>query len=146
MALNQGRIHRFMEKTRKKRDKDKKSEDAGYTVTREQESLRKKVLKLMKKQKPHQVQKLVRGEDDSKPWGQGAQAKVCVLVTFSDDILIYLSSSFRKSFFKVGSCLIELLLDTAYIQSPVSQSPDGPPDFRPAFRHSLRTIITKEQQ
>ena len=60
-----------MEKTRKNRDKDKKSEEAGYTVTREQESLRKKVLKLMKKQKPHQVRKLVRGEDDSKPWGQG---------------------------------------------------------------------------
>ncbi|URE41883.1 hypothetical protein MUK42_07982 [Musa troglodytarum] len=118
---HEGRIHRFLEKTRKKRDKDKKSEEAGYTVTREQESLRKKVLKLMKKQKPHQVQKLVRGEDDSKPWGQDAQAKV-------------------------GSCLIGLLLDTAYIQSPVSQSPDGPPDFRPAFRHSWRTIITKEQQ
>ncbi|CAL9063119.1 unnamed protein product [Musa banksii] len=71
VGLNQGRIHRFMEKTREKRDKDKRSEDAGYTVTREQESLRKKVLKLMKKQKPHQVRKLVSGEDDSKPWGQG---------------------------------------------------------------------------
>ncbi|KAJ6823325.1 DNA-directed RNA polymerase 1B, mitochondrial-like [Iris pallida] len=74
----------------------------------------------MKQQKLHLVRKIVKGQDDSKPWGQDAQAKV-------------------------GSRLIELLMETAYIQPPVDQRADGPPDIRPAFRHSLRTII-KEQQ
>ncbi|XP_073003649.1 DNA-directed RNA polymerase 1, mitochondrial-like [Typha latifolia] len=115
------RIHRFLEKTRKKNNKDKKNEDKeGDTVTEEQEFLRKKVTNLMKKQKLHQVRKIVKEQDDSKPWGQDAQAKV-------------------------GSRLIELLIETAYIQPPISQSADGPPDIRPAFKHSLRTI-TKEQQ
>ncbi|XP_010929072.1 DNA-directed RNA polymerase 2B, chloroplastic/mitochondrial [Elaeis guineensis] len=115
------RIHRFLEKTRKKADKDKKNEDVeGATLAKEQEFLRKKVTNLMKKQKLRQVRKIVRGQDDSKPWGQDFQAKV-------------------------GSRLIELLMETAYIQPPVSQSADGPPDIRPAFRHSLRTV-TKEQQ
>ncbi|RRT75284.1 hypothetical protein B296_00003324, partial [Ensete ventricosum] len=36
----------------------------------------------------------------------------------------------------VGSRLIELLMETAFIHPPVSQSADGPPDIRPAFRHS----------
>lgn len=48
-------------------------------------------------------------------------------------------------FVKVGSRLIELLMETAYVQPPVDQAADGPPDIRPAFRHSLRTV-TKEQR
>ncbi|KAJ0988251.1 hypothetical protein J5N97_006607 [Dioscorea zingiberensis] len=115
------RIHRFLEKTKKKTGKEKKIEDSeSATVTKEQEILRKKVTNLMKKQKLHQVRKIVKGQDDSKPWGQDAQAKL-------------------------GSRLIELLMETAYVQPPVDQSADGPPDIRPAFRHSLRTV-TKETQ
>ncbi|KAJ6794908.1 DNA-directed RNA polymerase 1B, mitochondrial-like [Iris pallida] len=115
------RIQKFLEKTRKKSQKAEGNEDGeGNTVAKEQEFLRKKVTKLMKQQKLYQVRKIVKGQDDSKPWGQGAQAKV-------------------------GSRLIELLMETAYIQPPVDQRAEGPPDIRPAFRHSLKTVA-KEQQ
>ncbi|GLT66444.1 hypothetical protein SLA2020_388090 [Shorea laevis] len=50
-------------------------------LTKEQEHLRKKVTKLMKKQKVHQVRRIVKEQDDSKPWGQEAQVKVgCRLI------------------------------------------------------------------
>ncbi|XP_077237659.1 DNA-directed RNA polymerase 1B, mitochondrial-like [Tasmannia lanceolata] len=115
------KIHRFLEKTRKKTEKEKKNEGGELdSVTKEQEILRKRVTDLMKKQKLHQVRKIVKGQDHSKPWGQEIQAKV-------------------------GSRLIDLLIQTAYIQPPVDQLADGPPDIRPAFRHSLKNVM-KEQQ
>lgn len=46
---------------------------------------------------------------------------------------------------QVGCRLIQLLIETAYIQPPVDQLGDGPPDIRPAFMHSLRTV-TKDAQ
>lgn len=42
---------------------------------------------------------------------------------------------------QVGSRLIELLIQTAYIQPPVDQLADCPPDIRPAFIHTLKTIV-----
>jgi len=74
----------------------------------------------MKKQKLRQVRKIVKNQDDSRPWGQDAHAKV-------------------------GSRLIELFIETAHIQPAASQSLDGLPDIRPAFRHEMRTV-PKEQQ
>lgn len=115
------RIHKFLEKTRKKPSKDMKNGNGEVdSLTKEQESLRKKVTNLMKKHKLHQVRKIVKGQDDSKPWGQEGQAKV-------------------------GSRLIELLMETAFIQPPVDQKAEGPPDIRPAFKHAFRTVA-KEQQ
>ncbi|XP_058115108.1 DNA-directed RNA polymerase 2, chloroplastic/mitochondrial-like isoform X2 [Magnolia sinica] len=114
------RIHRFLEKNKKKHNKEKSNGGEPDPVAKEQEILTKRVTNLIKKQKLRQVRKIVKGQDDSKGWGQEAQAKV-------------------------GSRLIELLIDTAYIQPPVDQLADGPPDIRPAFRHSLKTV-TKEQQ
>ncbi|NP_001289520.1 DNA-directed RNA polymerase 2, chloroplastic/mitochondrial [Nicotiana sylvestris] len=109
------RIHNFLEKTKKqKAEKDKQKED-GEHVTQEQEKLRKKVTNLMKKQKLRAVGQIVRRQDDSKPWGQDARAKV-------------------------GSRLIDLLLQTAYIQPPANQLAVDPPDIRPAFVHSVRTV------
>ncbi|KAG6516375.1 DNA-directed RNA polymerase 2, chloroplastic/mitochondrial-like [Zingiber officinale] len=109
------RIHRFLEKTRKKNARKKKSEEVeGDSVMEDQTFLRKKVTTLMKKQKIRQLNMIVKRQDDSKPWGQAAQAMV-------------------------GSRLIELLMNTAYVQPPVSQSADAPPDIRPAFRHTRST-------
>ncbi|CAK9155961.1 unnamed protein product [Ilex paraguariensis] len=112
------RIHKFLEKTKKKKvDRDAKSEwDGSNPVVQEQEKLRKKVTGLMKKQKLQAVRQIVKRQDDSKPWNQEAKAKV-------------------------GSRLIELLLQTAYIQSPASQLADSPPDIRPAFVHTLKTVM-----
>ncbi|XP_049383548.1 DNA-directed RNA polymerase 2, chloroplastic/mitochondrial isoform X2 [Solanum stenotomum] len=109
------RIHKFLEKTEKhKAEKDRKMED-GEHATLEQKKLHKKVTSLMKKQKLRAVNQIVRSQDDSKPWGQDAKAKV-------------------------GSRLIEFLLQTAYIQSPADQLAVDPPDIRPAFIHSTRTV------
>ncbi|XP_057981950.1 DNA-directed RNA polymerase 2B, chloroplastic/mitochondrial-like [Malania oleifera] len=114
------RIHKFLERTKKRKaDKDKRPEEGeSETVTQEQDKLRKKVTNLMKKQKLKVVRQIVKGHDDSRPWGQDAKAKV-------------------------GSRLIELLMQTAHIQLPANQLADGPPEIRPAFVHSLR-IVPKE--
>ncbi|KAL3346622.1 hypothetical protein AABB24_025189 [Solanum stoloniferum] len=113
--MHQVRIHKFLEKTEKhKAKKDRKMED-GEHATLEQKKLHKKVTSLMKKQKLRAVNQIVRSQDDSKPWGQDAKAKV-------------------------GSRLIEFLLQTAYIQSPADQLAVDPPDIRPAFIHSTRTV------
>lgn len=39
---------------------------------------------------------------------------------------------------QLGCRLLELLTETAYVQPPVDQSADTPPDIRPAFRHLFR--------
>ncbi|KAI9153573.1 hypothetical protein LWI28_013283 [Acer negundo] len=116
------RIHRFLEKTKKKKaDKDKEGEEgASDVIIKEQENLRKKVTYLIKKHKLPAVRQIVKGQDDSKPWGQDAKAKV-------------------------GSRLIELLMETAFIQPPSDQLADGPPDIRPAFVHTFR-IVSKENK
>nr|CAB3503932.1 unnamed protein product [Digitaria exilis] len=116
------RIHRFLEKTRKKSNKETENEEeiGDSEIGKEQQRLRKKVTDLMKKQKLRQVRKIVKNQDDSRPWGQDAHAKV-------------------------GSRLIELFIETAHIQPPASQSSDGLPDIRPAFRHEMRTV-PKDQQ
>ena len=74
----QVRIHKFLEKTKKKKgDKDKENDgDDSNAVVKDQEKLRKKVTTLIKKQKLLAVRQIVKGQDDSKPWGQDAKAKV----------------------------------------------------------------------
>lgn len=42
---------------------------------------------------------------------------------------------------QLGSRLIELLLDSAFVQPPADQTPDSSPDIRPAFKHVLRQPI-----
>ncbi|KAG8659680.1 hypothetical protein MANES_02G061300v8 [Manihot esculenta] len=110
------RIHRFLEKTKKKRAKrEEHQEDESNDMAKKQENLRKMVTDLIKKQKLPAVRKIVKGHDDSKPWSQDTKAKV-------------------------GCRLIELLIQTAYIQPPANQSADDPPDIHPAFVHTSRTL------
>lgn len=112
------RIYKFLEKTKKKKgDQCEKSDGAGPfdAEIEEQQHLRKNVNNLIKKQKRRQALKIVTSQDDLKPWGTEARAKV-------------------------GSRLIELLVQTAYIQPPASQSVSDPPDLRPAFVHSLKNV------
>ncbi|XP_027350568.1 DNA-directed RNA polymerase 2B, chloroplastic/mitochondrial-like isoform X2 [Abrus precatorius] len=114
---NEVRIHKFLEKTKKKKgDKGKKNEVAeSITDIKEEQKLRKKVVDLMKRQKLVALRGTLKGQDDTKPWG-------AVIKT------------------KVGSRLVELLMQTAYIQPPSDQLLDSAPDIRPAFVHSLRTV------
>ncbi|XP_042517221.1 DNA-directed RNA polymerase 3, chloroplastic-like isoform X2 [Macadamia integrifolia] len=112
------RIHRFLEQTKKcqsgKMIESRKCED----VSTELEILQKRVKRMMKKKRLREVQKLVKSENDMRSWGRDAQAKL-------------------------GSRLIELLTETAFVQPPINQLPDGPPEIRPAFRHRFKTL-TKE--
>ncbi|KAI4314037.1 hypothetical protein L6164_026980 [Bauhinia variegata] len=129
----EARIYRFMEKKKKKKsvnddDPYSKSDSATIGVGKlaeeqekmdtEQEKLRKRVANLIKKQKMKQVIRIVREHDDSKPWGQEGQVKV-------------------------GSRLVQLLMETAYIQPPLDQLGDGPPDIRPAFKHTQKTATSE---
>ncbi|MCL7036588.1 hypothetical protein MKW94_005308 [Papaver nudicaule] len=114
------RIHNYLEKTRKKPGEVKgMSKEVGEPdpEAKKQARLRKTVKTLMKQKKLQQVSNIIKRqeEDEIKPWGQEAHAKV-------------------------GSRLIELLVQSAYIQPPVDQLSDGPPDIRPAFKHCMRTI------
>ncbi|KAL0424534.1 UNVERIFIED_CONTAM: DNA-directed RNA polymerase 2, chloroplastic/mitochondrial [Sesamum radiatum] len=114
------RIQYFLEKTKKKKV-EKNTEKEGEEFdgnSQEQEKLHQRVTTLIKKQKLQAVRQLVNRQIEYQPWGQDAKAKV-------------------------GSHLIELILETAYIQPPANQSTEGPPDIRPAFVHTMRTV-TKE--
>nr|KYP76469.1 hypothetical protein KK1_020713 [Cajanus cajan] len=114
---NEVRIHKFLEKTQKRKadKKNKKESDESVAGIKEEQKLRKKVIDLMKKQKLVAVRGIMKSHDDTKPWGT-------VIKT------------------KVGSRLIELLMQTAYIQPPSDQLLDAAPDIRPAFVHSFKTV------
>ncbi|KAJ7953979.1 DNA-directed RNA polymerase [Quillaja saponaria] len=129
---NEARIHKIMEKTKKKKSTTNEEFDLtsgeGDKLTKEQEKpakeqekLRKRIAHLLKKQKVKQVKGIVKEQDDSKPWGQEAQVKV-------------------------GCRLIQILIETAYIQPPVDQLGDGPPDIRPAFAHTFRNVTTETRK
>ncbi|MED6149138.1 DNA-directed RNA polymerase 1B, mitochondrial [Stylosanthes scabra] len=132
---HEAKIYRFMEKTKTTKstnvdkpagacdpesvEKDKLTEDKEKAA-KDQKRLRKKVSMLMKKQKKQQALGIVRGLDPSKPWGQEGQVKV-------------------------GSRLMQLLIETAYIQPPANEIGDAPPDIYPAFKHTLRTVSFENQ-
>ncbi|XP_048228185.1 DNA-directed RNA polymerase 3, chloroplastic [Ricinus communis] len=114
MAIEQEvRIHNFLEKT-KNYQRKKTISGAQESLGKEKEILRKRVNSLIRRKKLIEVQKLVKNEE-MKPWGRDTQAKL-------------------------GSRLIELLTETAFVQPPVNQSADVPPDVRPAFRHRFRIV------
>ncbi|KAL3844564.1 hypothetical protein ACJIZ3_001967 [Penstemon smallii] len=111
------KIHKFLENTKKKKaEKDIKEEGDGLDSNdHEQQQLRQRVTSMMKKQKLRAVRHIVNRQIESQPWGQDAKAKI-------------------------GSHLIELIIQTAYIQPPADQLAEGPPDIRPAFVHTFKTV------
>ncbi|XP_038892390.1 DNA-directed RNA polymerase 1B, mitochondrial [Benincasa hispida] len=118
------RIHKFLEKTKKNSNGkiiEEETEPQQENLAKDQDRLRKKVTKLIKQQKLQQVKMIVKEHDDLKPWGQDAHVKV-------------------------GCRLIQLLMETAYIQPPVDQLGAGPPDIRPAFVHTLKNVTQGGQK
>lgn len=73
--MHQVKIHRFLEKTKKKKV-SKEVDGSSDPLTKEQEKLNKQVTHLMKTQKIRAVKQIVKRQDDSKPWGLDAKAKV----------------------------------------------------------------------
>ncbi|XP_073282501.1 DNA-directed RNA polymerase 1, mitochondrial-like [Primulina huaijiensis] len=114
---HEARIHKFLEFSKRKNALNRISGEEPDNAVNEQVKLRKKVTMLMKKQRVQQVRKIVKQQDDFKPWGQDNHVKV-------------------------GCHLIQILMETAYVQPPVDQFEDGPPDIRPAFVHTLRSVET----
>ncbi|KAH1111515.1 hypothetical protein GYH30_010064, partial [Glycine max] len=107
------RIHKFIEGNKSNRSK-KTEGDAEDSLDSDKEKQRNYLNSLLKKNRLREVQMILRKEECS-PWSQDTQAKL-------------------------GSRLIELLIDTAYVHSPVNQSADTPPDIRPAFRHGFKAV------
>ncbi|KAG6599139.1 DNA-directed RNA polymerase 3, chloroplastic, partial [Cucurbita argyrosperma subsp. sororia] len=106
------RIQSLLEKARSNQ-RTKVPGDAQCS-SKEKEVLRKRVNGLIRRRRLKEVQKLLKKEE-FKAWGRDTQAKL-------------------------GSCLIQLLIESAFVQPPVSQSPDSPPDIRPAFWHSFKPV------
>ncbi|KAL2634219.1 hypothetical protein R1flu_005698 [Riccia fluitans] len=73
------------------------------------------VKKLIKQQKLRVAGKMVRHANGDEPWGS--------------DIKV-----------KVGSRLIEIMIDVATLQPPASQTEDDMGEMRPAFKHSMKTF------
>ncbi|CAN7053193.1 unnamed protein product [Brassica rapa subsp. trilocularis] len=113
----EARISSFMQKGKMKNaTSNTEAVDAlGETGTKEAVKLKKQINTLLKKHKVRQVSGIVKAHDSFKPWGQEAQVKV-------------------------GARLIQLLLETAYIQPPVEEFDDGPPEIRPAFKQSSKNV------
>lgn len=112
------RIHTFLEKTKIFLRRKSCEDDEHEAACRKEESRRKKVRMLIKKRRNYEVQKLLKNEDGTLCWGRDAQAKL-------------------------GSRLIQLLIETAFVQPPVNQTPNDSPEIRPAFRHTFK-IMKKE--
>lgn len=109
------RIHSFLEKTKKSRRNKKLEGDMHEVPGKEREIFRKRIKNLMKRQKRSELQKFIKSEGAMEPWGRDAQAKL-------------------------GSRLIELLIESAFVQPPLDQLADGPPEIRPAFKHTMKTV------
>lgn len=108
------KIHAYLERT-KRPGRRKNQEDKDVIVNQGQENLRKQVVKLIKMKKLIEVQKLVKKQIELESWGRDGQAKL-------------------------GSRLIELLIESAFVQPSPNQLADGLPNIRPAFRHSLKAV------
>lgn len=73
----QVRIHNFLKKSKRARDGDQSDQnDQNEGAIKQREILRKRVRKLMKNRRSVEICKLVRSDDEIKPWGRDAQAKV----------------------------------------------------------------------
>ncbi|XP_020204827.1 DNA-directed RNA polymerase 3B, chloroplastic [Cajanus cajan] len=114
MAIEQEvRIHKFIEGNKSSRYK-KTEAGAEDSLDRDKEKQRNYLNNLIKKNRLREVQMVLKKEECS-PWSRDTQAKL-------------------------GCRLIELLIETAYVHSPVSQSADTPPDIRPAFSHGFKAV------
>lgn len=86
---------------------------------RKHKALQKQLQKFVKQGNRRVLRRKLREIDSSEPW----------------------SSSIRAH---VGARLLALLIETAYIQDPRDNASDGSVEVRPAFRHSVKTVLGKE--
>lgn len=107
-------------KSRRKGKQEAGPDDAAAKVQlAKHKALQKQVQKFIKQKKLRVLRKKIREAESSEPWSRIVQAQV-------------------------GCRLLELLIETAYIQDPGDHPSDGSVEVRPAFRHAIRTFIGKE--
>ncbi|KAL5200714.1 hypothetical protein ABZP36_021917 [Zizania latifolia] len=111
------KVQTFFQKTKKKCT-SKNEGEKEQALEKEQAKCRKRVKTLVRRRKLSEAQKIVQQEIELEEWGTEAQVKL-------------------------GTRLIELLLDSAFVQSPADQTPESSPDIRPAFKHVLRQPIVE---
>ena len=89
-----------MEKSsKKKHDKGMKNEVVESTeFIKEEEKLRKKVIDLMKKQKVTAVRGILKGLDDTKPWGPVMKTKVCIVSSTLSKCFFFFICFFNKMY------------------------------------------------
>ncbi|PON70429.1 DNA-directed RNA polymerase, phage-type [Parasponia andersonii] len=120
MAIEQEvRIQSFLEKTKI----CQRTENVAHSeedLSKEKEILRKNIIGLIRTRRLSKAQRLL-VKEEFKPWSRDIQAKL-------------------------GCRLIDLLTETAFVQPPLDQSGDIPPDVRPAFRHRLKGIAKTGQR
>ncbi|KAK9098694.1 hypothetical protein Syun_025739 [Stephania yunnanensis] len=109
------RIHKFLERAKRSRRSKTIDNDEHQYISEEGEIQRKQVEKLIKHKNLRKVQKMLKNGKDTSG-GRDPQAKL-------------------------GSCLIKLLIESAYVQPPVSQLSDYQQEIRPAFSHRVKTIL-----
>ncbi|KAJ0260366.1 DNA-directed RNA polymerase 3 [Hirschfeldia incana] len=97
-----------------KRTRKNNNTGESQEEVKDKQLLRKRVNSLIRRKRIIDALKVVKSEG-VKPWGRATQAKL-------------------------GSRLLELLIETAYVQPPLTQSGDSIPEFRPAFRHKFKTV------
>jgi DNA-directed RNA polymerase len=93
-----------------------------------------------------EAQKIVQQEIELEEWGTESQVKVffCPLHLQSQpSCLMHCKILTLFLVLQLGTRLIELLLDSAFVQSPADQTPESSPDIRPAFKHVLRQPIVE---
>ncbi|XP_062078452.1 DNA-directed RNA polymerase 3B, chloroplastic [Humulus lupulus] len=113
------RIQSFLESTKKIQRKEN-VDDNEEGQSKEKEILRKNIIGLIRTRRLSLAQKLL-VKEEFEPWSRETQAKL-------------------------GCRLIDLLTETAFVQPPLDQSGDVPPDVRPAFRHRLKSIAKTGQK
>lgn len=101
-----------------KRILDDREADRQLMLTKEK--VKKLVKKLVKQQKLRRVGKLVQQANGGEPWGPAIQVKV-------------------------GSRLLELMLETSFIRPPADQTAQDMTEMRPAFKHTLRNYPIKNK-
>ncbi|VFQ79556.1 unnamed protein product [Cuscuta campestris] len=120
------RIHRLLKRkkqTKGSKDTNKSINVNGDTsmeeepngVAEDEQNLQRKVTNLIKKNNLRAVRRVLDSQDHLKHWEPNVKVKV-------------------------GSHLVELILQTAYIQPQTEELSDGPPDVRPAFVHTSKTV------
>lgn len=114
--------HILKRKYRKKGEQVEESQDETVKAQiNTHKALQKEVQRLLKQKRLGIVRKIIKEVDNDEPWEKAIVAKL-------------------------GSRLLELFMETAYIQDNSDDCTEGFPEVRPAFRHICKTFTSKNSE